>query len=428
MTVACVARPGERGAAIRPRKSEVQPRDLSLRSPESYIPIGIGWELSSDVTYRIPFNKPFIVGKEVHYVAQAVARGNIGADGYFTGKCSELLRRQSGACRVLMTPSCTAALEMAAVLCNLGAGDEVVLPSYTFVSSAECFARLGARPVFVDIRADTLNLDESRIEEAVTDRTRAIVAVHYAGVGCEMDQILRIAEAHGIRVLEDAAQGVSARYRGRSLGGIGHLGTYSFHETKNYICGEGGALCVNDPGLAERAEIIRDKGTNRQAFNRGEVDLYTWVDRGSSYSLSDLACAFLYAQLEQMKAITRRRREIYQRYREALEPLEAEGLLRLPRVPPHCETNYHMFYALLSDRSTRDGLIDHLKRRGILSVFHYVPLHLSPMGRRYGYREGDLPVTEALSQRLVRLPFYFELEPAQQTEVIEAVRGFLRGD
>lgn len=379
------------------------------------------------MTYRIPFNKPFIAGKEVHYVAQAVARGNIGADGHFTRKCSEFLRRHAGTHRVLMTPSCTAALEMAALLCDLGDGDEVVLPSYTFVSSAESFARLGARPVFVDVRPDTLNLDESRIEAALTPRTRAIVVVHYAGVACEMDEILAIAEARGLRVIEDAAQGVNARYRGRTLGGMGHLGTYSFHETKNYTCGEGGALCINDPELARRAEVIHDKGTNRQAFNRGQVDLYTWVDRGSSYTLSELACAFLHAQLEHMDAITRRRREIYQRYREALEPLEAEGLLRTPRIPAHCESNYHMFYVLLADGTTRDRLIAHLKQRGILSVFHYAPLHLSPMGRGYGYREGDLPVTEDLSERLLRLPFYFELEPAQQAEVIETVCDFLRG-
>jgi len=379
------------------------------------------------VSHRIPFNKPFIAGKEVEYIAQAVTRGNIGADGHFSVRCADLLQRQTEAHKVLMTPSCTAALEMAALLCDIREGDEVILPSYTFVSSAESFARLGARPVFVDIRPDTLNLDESLVEAAVSDRTRAIMPVHYAGVACEMDEILRVARTHGLRVIEDAAQAVNARYRGRILGGIGDLGAYSFHETKNYSCGEGGALCVNDPALAERAEVIRDKGTNRQAFNRGTAARYTWVDRGSSYTLSDLACAFLSAQLEHMDAITHRRKEIYLRYLEALEPLEAEELLRVPRVPAHCESNYHMFYVLLPDAATRSALIRHLLEHGILSVFHYVPLHLSPMGRSYGYREGQLPVTESLSERVLRLPFYFELEPARQDEVIETLVAYLRG-
>ena len=334
--------------------------------------------------YRIPFNKPFVVGKELHYVAQAVALGNIAADGTFTRKCSEFLEQHAGSERVLMTPSCTASLEIAAQLCGVGPGDEVIVPSYTFVTTASSFARLGARPVFVDVRPDTLNLDESKLADAVSDRTRAIFVVHYAGVACEMDPIMSLAETHGIRVVEDAAQGVNSSYRGRTLGGIGHLGAYSFHETKNYICGEGGALCVNDPELVSRAEILRDKGTNRQAFNRGETDRYTWLDMGSSYVPSELSCAFLWAQLEQMEAITRRRREIHERYQAALQPLETKGLLRLPRVPDPCSINYHMFYVLLPDTATRTGLIEHLKERGILAVFHYVPLHLSPVGRRRG--------------------------------------------
>lgn len=377
--------------------------------------------------YRIPFNKPFIVGKELHNVAQAVSLGNIAADGHFTRKCSEFLERHSGAERVLMTPSCTASLEIAAQLCEVGPGDEVILPSYTFVSTASSFARFGAKPVFIDIRPDTLNLDETLLEAAISERTKAIFAVHYAGVACEMDAIMALAEARGIRVVEDAAQGVNATYKGRTLGGIGHLGAYSFHETKNYTCGEGGALCVNDPALAPRSEILRDKGTNRQAFNRGEVDRYTWVDLGSSYVPSELSCAFLYAQLEQMERITERRREIYERYQSALAPLEARGLLRLPRVPDACAINYHMFYVLLADREAREGLIRHLKERGILAVFHYVPLHLSPMGRRYGYQDGTLPVTEDLSARLLRLPFYFELDAGLQDEVIAAVGQFLGG-
>jgi dTDP-4-amino-4,6-dideoxygalactose transaminase len=377
--------------------------------------------------YRIPFNKPFVVGKELHYVAQAVALGNIAADGHFTRKCAEFLQKHAGSPRVLMTPSCTASLEIAAQLCGIGPGDEVIVPSFTFVTTASAFARLGARPVFVDVRPDTLNLDESRIEAALSDATRAIVAVHYAGVACEMDAIMGLAEARSLRVVEDAAQGVNSSYRGRMLGGIGHLGAYSFHETKNYICGEGGALCVNDPELVPRAEILRDKGTNRQAFNRGETDHYTWLEMGSSYVPSELSCAFLWAQLEQMEEITRRRREVYERYRSALEPLEAKGLVRLPRVPESCGINYHMFYLLLPDTAMRTALIAHLKQRGILAVFHYVPLHLSPVGRSFGYAEGDLPVTEDVAGRLLRLPFYFELAPAAQDEVIEAVTGFLDG-
>ena len=374
--------------------------------------------------YRIPFHKPSIVGDELRHVARAVALGNIAADGHFTRQCRGFLEGLAGSPRVLMTPSCTAGLEMAALLCELGEGDEVILPSYTFVSTAACFVRSGARPVFVDVRHDTFNLDENRIEEALTPRTRAIFAVHYAGVSCEMDPIMEIAERHGLRVVEDAAQGVNARYRGRPLGGIGHLGTYSFHETKNFTCGEGGALCINDPAFLARAEIIRDKGTNRQAFNRGEVASYTWVDHGSSYVPSELACAFLWAQLERMEVITEQRRKIYERYREGLASLESAGRLRLPQIPPHCETNYHMFPILLLDTATRSALIDHLKQRGILAVFHYIPLHLAPMGRRYGRTAGDLPITNDVAGRLLRLPFYFELSPEDQDDVIDEVRGF----
>ena len=374
--------------------------------------------------YRIPFHKPSIVGDELRHVARAVALGNIAADGHFTRQCRGFLEGLAGSPRVLMTPSCTAGLEMAALLCELGEGDEVILPSYTFVSTAACFVRSGARPVFVDVQPDTFNLDENRIEEAITPRTRAIFAVHYAGVSCEMDPIMEIAERHGLRVVEDAAQGVNARYRGRPLGGIGHLGTYSFHETKNFTCGEGGALCINDPAFLARAEIIRDKGTNRQAFNRGEVASYTWVDHGSSYVPSELACAFLWAQLERMEVITEQRRKIYERYQEGLASLESAGRLRLPQIPPHCETNYHMFPILLLDTATRSALIDHLKQRGILAVFHYIPLHLAPMGRRYGRTGGDLPVTTDVAGRLLRLPFYFELSREDQDDVIDEVRGF----
>jgi len=375
---------------------------------------------------RIPFNKPFIAGKELYYIAEAVTRGNIAGDGYFTCRCSQLLEERFGICKVLMTPSCTAALEMAAVLCNLGPGNEVIVPSFTFVSSVNAFVRLGAKPVFVDIRPDTLNIDADRIEQAITPRTKAILPVHYAGVGCQMDRIMTIARKFDLKVIEDAAQGVYAYFGDRALGSIGHLGAYSFHETKNYICGEGGALCINDPELIERAEIIRDKGTNRQQFFRGEVDKYTWVDVGSSYVPSEISCAFLYAQLEMFEEIAARRRVIYEVYRSRLEPLESEGLLRLPHIPDDCKSNYHMLYVLLRDRQTRDALLDYLKDRGIHAVFHYVPLHNSPMGLKFGYRDGDLPVTERLSGRLLRLPFYYEITEEEQLRVIEGVASFFQ--
>jgi len=374
---------------------------------------------------RIPFNKPFIAGKELHYIARAVTLGNIGGDGFFTAECSRLLEAQGGIHKVLMTPSCTAALEMAAMLCELGPGDEVIVPSFTFVSTVNAFVRLGATPVFVDIRPDTLNIDDALIEEAVTPRTKAIFPVHYAGVGCEMERIMTIAEKYGLKVVEDAAQGVCAFYQDRALGSIGHLGTYSFHETKNYICGEGGALCINSPELVERAEILRDKGTNRQKFFRGQVDKYTWVDVGSSYVPSEICCAFLYAQLELLDQIAARRQAIYEIYRSGLQPLQSEGLLRLPQIPEDCRSNYHMFYVLLPDRQTRDDLIDYLRQRQITAVFHYIPLHSSPMGRKLGHTDGQLPVTEDLSARLLRLPFYYEITAEEQAHVIECLKTFL---
>ena len=374
----------------------------------------------------IPFNKPFIAGKELYYIAQAVALGNIAGDGHFTQKCSELLEQRFAIPKVLMTPSCTAALEMAAMLCELGPGDEVILPSFTFVSTANAVVRLGARPVFVDVRPDTLNIDDSLIEDAITDRTKAIFVVHYAGVGCEMDRIMAVARKHGLRVVEDAAQGVNSFYNDRALGSIGDLGCYSFHETKNYICGEGGALCINDPQLIERAEIIRDKGTNRKQFFRGEVDKYTWTDIGGSYVPSEICCAFLYGQLELFDEISTRRRAIYREYRQRLKPLEAEGLLHLPQIPEDCTSNYHMFYLLLRDQQTRDELLEHLRERGIYPVFHYVPLHTSPMGVRFGYQPGQLPITEQISGRLLRLPFYHEIGEADQAEIVASISAFLR--
>src|SRR5690242_7704971 len=345
------------------------------------------------MTHRIPFNKPFIGGKELHYMAQAVASGKIASEGHFTQSCARLLEAEFGIPKVLMTPSCTAALEIAAMLCDLRPGDEVILPSYTFVSTANAVARLGARPVFVDIRRDTLNIDEELIEPAITRRTKAIFPVHYAGVSCEMDRIMEIAARHDLVVVEDAAQGVNSAYRGRPLGSIGHLAAYSFHETKNYVCGEGGALCVNAPEFVERAEILREKGTNRSRFLRGMVDKYTWVDVGSSYVPSEMVCAYLYAQLENLEPISQRRRDVYNLYRRHLLPLEQQGYVTLPTIPEGCASNYHMFYLLLSDVDARDGLIAYLKQQGITAVFHYVPLHTSPVGTRLGYRAGDLPLT-----------------------------------
>jgi dTDP-4-amino-4,6-dideoxygalactose transaminase len=374
----------------------------------------------------IPFNKPFVAGKELYYIAQAVTLGNLAGDGFFTQGCRRILEEKFGIARVLMTPSCTAALEMAAMLCNLKPGDEVIVPSYTFVSTASAFVRLGARPLFVDIRPDTLNLDERLLEKAITPRTRAIFPVHYAGVACEMDAIMAIAERHGLIVVEDAAQGVNSFYRGRALGSMGHLGTYSFHETKNYICGEGGALCINRPEYIERAEILRDKGTNRKQFFRGLVDKYTWVDVGSSYVPSEIASAFLYGQLEMLEEISERRRRLDGYYRQHLQALEADDLLLLPHVPADCSGNYHMFYLVLPTMVVRDALLAHLKQNGILAVFHYIPLHTSPVGQSFGYREGDLPITEAISRRLLRLPFYYDMTEGEQSRVVEQVTTFVR--
>ena len=374
---------------------------------------------------KIPFNKPFITGKEIEYIASAISNGGIAADGYFTRRCAELLADRFSILKVLMASSCTAALEMAAILCDLKPGDEVIMPSFTFVSTANAVLRAGAKPVFADIRPDTLNIDERLIEERITASTRAIIAVHYAGVSCDMERIMAIALKHRLVVVEDAAQGVNATYNGRALGSIGHLGAYSFHDTKNYVSGEGGALCVNSPEFVERAETIRDKGTNRSQFFRGEVDKYTWVDVGSSFVPAEIVCAFLFAQLEAMDEITARRREVHRFYLENLSPLEERELLTIPRTPEGCETNYHMFYVLLGDGKTRDGLMAHLKQNAISAVFHYVPLHTSVMGRKFGYREGDLPLTEELSERLLRLPFYPDITSDEQMRVVRCLSEFL---
>jgi dTDP-4-amino-4,6-dideoxygalactose transaminase len=378
------------------------------------------------MAHRIPFNKAYVSGKESEYVMRAIAAGELAADGRFTKGCARLMEERFGIAKVLMMPSCTAGLEMAALLCDIEPGDEVILPSYTFVSTANAFLRAGARPVFVDIRPDTLNLDETLVEAAISPRTKAIVPVHYAGVSCEMDVLSQLAHKHGILVVEDAAQGVHSYYRDRALGSLGDLGAYSFHDTKNYVSGEGGALTINNRALLERAEIIRDKGTNRQKFFRGEIDKYTWVDIGSSFLPAELTCAFLQAQLEQLDPILQRRRAIAEGYAERLAPLERAGLLRGPRVPAHCRQNYHMFYILLASESAREGLAAHLRQRGIQAVSHYVPLHLSPMGRRWGYEDGSLPVTEDLAARLLRLPLYFALSASDQDEVCEGISSYLQ--
>ena len=372
----------------------------------------------------IPFNRPFIAGKELYYIARAVQSGHLSGDGEFTRRCREFLERTTGARRVLLTGSCTAALELAALLCELQPGDEFILPSYTFVSTANAFALRGGVPVFVDIRPDTLNLDEELIERAITPRTRVIVPVHYAGVGCAMERIMAIADRHGLLVVEDAAQGVDACYRGRALGTWGQLGCYSFHETKNFIAGEGGALLVNDERFRERAEILREKGTNRSAFYRGEVDKYTWVDLGSSYLPGELTAAFLFAQLEQAAEISARRRALWETYHRELAELEADGLLRRPVIPAECRANAHMYYLLLRTPAERDGLLRHLQSKGIQAVFHYVPLHSSPQGRKLGRTPYPLPVTEALAARLLRLPAYYELEPEQIHRIVGEIRGF----
>jgi dTDP-4-amino-4,6-dideoxygalactose transaminase len=372
----------------------------------------------------IPFNKPYIIGKELYYIAQAVTSGHLAGDGKFTKKCNEWMEERFGAKKVMLTTSCTHALEIAALLLDIRQGDEVILPSFTFVSTVNAFVLRGARPKFIEIRPDTLNMDERLIEAAINERTRAIVPVHYAGVGCEMDKIMEIAQRHSLPVIEDAAQGVDATYKGRYLGTIGDIGTYSFHETKNFISGEGGAIIINDEQLVERCEVIREKGTNRSKFFRGEVDKYTWVDVGSSYLPSEIVAAFLYAQLEEVEKISQARLAVFNYYFENLEPLQKRGLLRMPHCPADCKHNAHMFYILLQDGAERDNLMKHLKAASIGAVFHYVPLHTSPMGKGFGYRDGDLPLTEDLSARLLRLPCYYELERAMQDRVIEEIERF----
>lgn len=369
----------------------------------------------------IPFNLPYMTGKEQHYIAEAHLNGSLSGDGPFTKKCHGWLENQAGCKKALLTHSCTAALEMSALLLDIKPGDEVIMPSYTFVSTANAFVLRGGVPVFVDIREDTLNLDERLIEDAITSRTKAIVPVHYAGVACEMDEIMSIARRHRLKVVEDAAQGVMSTYKGRPLGSIGDCGAYSFHETKNLISGEGGALLVNNPEMAVRAEIIREKGTDRSRFFRGEVDKYTWQDLGSSFLPGELIAAFLWAQLEEASRITGERLMSWQRYHSLFEPLESRGLLRRPIVPDECQHNAHMYYVLLSPHIDRAKVLNDLRLNKIGSVFHYVPLHSSPAGLRFGRTHGDLKFTVQQSDRLIRLPMWSGLLDEQQDRVLEVL-------
>ncbi|WP_028101448.1 dTDP-4-amino-4,6-dideoxygalactose transaminase [Pseudoduganella violaceinigra] len=378
------------------------------------------------ISDHIPFNWPHMTGKELYYIAEAHFNGSLAGDGPFTKRCHTWLEQRTGCSKALLTHSCTAALEMAALLLDIQPGDEIIMPSYTFVSTANAFVLRGGVPVFVDIRQDTLNLDERLIESAITARTKAIVPVHYAGVACEMDAIMGIARRHGLRVVEDAAQGVMASYKGKALGSIGDLGAYSFHETKNVISGEGGALLVNDPALALRAEIIREKGTDRSRFFRGEVDKYTWQEVGSSFLPGELIAAFLSAQLEEADRITSERLASWQRYHELLAPLEASGMLRRPIVPGECQHNAHMYYVLLGPDISRDTVLEAFRRSDIKSVFHYVPLHSSPAGLRYGRAHGDLTVTNEQSERLVRLPLWVGMSKEQQDRVVEVLHRTTR--
>ena len=358
-------------------------------------------------------------------MAQAVAQGHISGDGPFTRQCSRLLEEWLGSPRVLLTTNCTHALEMCALLLDLQPGDEIILPSFTFVSTVNAFALHGGKPVFADIRPDTLNLDEKQIEALITPRTRAIVPVHYAGIGCEMDAIQSIAANHNLKIVEDNAHGLLGRYRGQLLGTFGCLATQSFHETKNFTCGEGGALVINDPQLIEPAEILREKGTNRSRFFRGQVDKYTWVSLGSSYLPSDTLAAFLLAQLESHERIQARRQAIWETYMAELAAWALSAGVRLPVVPPHCDPSYHLFYLILPHLSARQSLIEHLKKQRVLAVFHYQPLHLSNMGLQYGGKAGACPETEAIADCLVRLPFYNGMTEQEQERVVEAVKSFI---
>jgi dTDP-4-amino-4,6-dideoxygalactose transaminase len=372
----------------------------------------------------IDFNHPVLVGRELEYVSEAFRNGHISGDGAFTRKCHAYLEQALGAPKALLTTNCTHALEMMALLLDTQPGDEVIIPDFTFVSTVNAFVLRGAKPVFVDIRPDTLNLDETKLEALITPKTKAVVPVHYAGVGCEMDSILDIANRRGVPVVEDNAHGLFGKYKGKLLGTFGVMASQSFHETKNFSCGEGGALLINDEKFVERAEIIREKGTNRSRFFRGQVDKYTWVDIGSSYLPSDVLAAFLFGQLEQREKIQAHRQQVWEMYQAGLTDWAQEHGVGLPFIPAHVEQAWHMFYLLLPDLDTRQRFIQHLRERGVYAVFHYLPLHLSDMGRQFGGQPGDCPVTESVSDRLVRLPFYNDLAPADQELVISAVHDF----
>lgn len=373
---------------------------------------------------RVDFNRPVVSGNEFEYMKQAIENEHISGDGSFTKKCHTLLEEQLGVPKVLLTTSCTHALEMSALLLDIKPGDEVIIPDFTFVSTVNAFVLRGATPRFIDVRPDTINLNESKLEALITPHTKVIVPVHYAGVGCEMDTIIEIAQAHGVAVVEDNAHGLFGKYRGKYLGTFGSMASQSFHETKNFTSGEGGALIINDHELVERGEIIREKGTNRSRFFRGQVDKYTWVDIGSSYLLSDLLAAFLFAQLEQREKIQLHRKQVWDTYFAGLKDWASVHEVQLPYVPGHCEQAYHMFYLLLPSLDMRQKFIRYLRERGIYSVFHYLPLHLSDMGHKFGGRTGDCPVTEQISDRLVRLPFHNTLTSSEQEIVIEAIQEF----
>lgn len=372
---------------------------------------------------EIPFNRPYATGHEFDLIREAIDNMHLSGNGPFSRRCADWLRNRLGSAGVQLTPSCTSAIEMAALMADVQAGDEILMPSFTFVSTANAFVLRGATPVFVDVRPDTLNLDERLLESAITERTKAIVPVHYAGVACDMDAIMRVADRHGLVVIEDAAHALLARHHDRPLGAIGQLGTLSFHETKNVICGEGGALLVNDAALVERAEIVQEKGTNRSQYFRGQVDKYTWVDVGSSFLLSDVNAAFLLAQLEQAEWMTERRMEIWNAYHEGFADLEVAGIIRRPVIPEAAHHNAHLYYLLAETTRDRDELIDELARSGISAVFHYVPLHSAPAGRRFGRTATAMTVTDDVSGRLLRLPLWVGMEPRHVDRVVATVAG-----
>lgn len=376
---------------------------------------------------RIPFNKPPYTGKEIEYITEAVVKNRkICGDGPFTKKCDAWIEERTGTAKSLLTTSCTHATELAALLCGIGPGDEVIMPSYTFVSTANAFVLRGAKPVFVDIRPDTMNMDEKLIEAAVTEKTKAIVPVHYAGVACEMDTIMDIAARHKLYVIEDAAQGMMSTYKGRALGTIGDFGCYSFHETKNYSMGEGGALLMKDSAFAEEAEILREKGTNRAKYYRGQIDKYTWVNLGSSYLPGEMNAAYLWAQLEMADEINQKRLQLYRMYDELLKPLAERGRIELPFIPEGCTGNGHMYYIKVKDIGERTELIHFLAEDGIMAVFHYIPLHSAPAGKRFGTFFGEDRYTTRESERLLRLPMYYELEPDDVSEITGKVKEFYR--